>query len=244
MSDYCHEQKYKIRYSDVDFKDELKPSSVLSFAQETATTSADELGFGYEVLKKDNYAFVVVASSVEFVKPMRLGETITVQTWPLPPRLVIFERDYRFFNEQGEVCANMASRWCLINLNSFALLTPDRLEAHARCPYRKEQTLSPVWKVKKIETRGEPCHRITVKNSHCDHYLHLNNAKYAELFFDCFGMDELSEREVKGLTVVYHKQIKEGSEIAFYRKDEQAQTYLEAYVGDELCTQCLITFVK
>ena len=37
----------EIRYSDVDFKDELSASALLAFAQDAAGTSADELGFGY-----------------------------------------------------------------------------------------------------------------------------------------------------------------------------------------------------
>ena len=38
---------FKIKNCDVDFKDELKMSAVLSYLEEVACLSADELGFGY-----------------------------------------------------------------------------------------------------------------------------------------------------------------------------------------------------
>ena len=50
----------EIRYSDVDFKDELSASALLAFAQDAAGTSADELGFGYGDLKPLGYGFLIV----------------------------------------------------------------------------------------------------------------------------------------------------------------------------------------
>ena len=46
MEKYQHNQTFKIKYCDVDFKDELKPSVALALMEEVACSSADELGFG------------------------------------------------------------------------------------------------------------------------------------------------------------------------------------------------------
>ena len=51
MSQYAHFKTYELRYSDFDYKDELRPSSLLGVVQESACLSADELGFGYADLK-------------------------------------------------------------------------------------------------------------------------------------------------------------------------------------------------
>ncbi len=244
MSEYLHEREFSVRYSDVDFKDELKPSALLSFLQEAACTSGEELGFGYDDLRPLNYGFVVVSTCVEVVKPITLGELARVQTWPLPPRRVIFERDYRLFNQKGEVCANAASRWCLVDLQNMSLLTPDKLASHASCPYNPAQSLSPVWKVAKLGEDKRECARFTVKNSVCDHYLHANNARYADFFFDCFSMDELSARRVEQFIIVYHKQIQEGREVVLYRQDFEGQTVIEAFSDGALCTQFSVRFAR
>ncbi len=242
MSIYCHERAFKARYSDVDFKDELKASALLSYTQEVACSSADELGFGYDVLREKNYGFLIVSTCVELKKPICLGEVFWAQTWPLPPRHVIFERDYRLLSDEGDILANVASRWCLVDLSNMSLLTGDKLEAHAKCPYRAEQTMSPQWKIAKLNGEGELCGKITIKHSLCDHYLHLNNARYADLFFDCFTMDELSARKITGFSIVYHKQVQEGKTVEFYRKDENAFSILEARVEGEVVTQFRVSF--
>ena len=243
MSNYCHKRTYPLRYTDYDFKDELKISSLLSLVQESACTSADEIGFGYDALKPLNYGFITVHTYGEFVAPVNLGDMLTVETWPLPPRHVIFERDYRVTNQKGEVVANLASRWCLVDLKGFSLLTPDALgEVHAKCPYRAEKTVEvPSWKIPKLGNDKRETHRMTVGSSRCDHYFHANNTYYADFFLDCFTMSELS-RPVKSFQIAYAKQAKEGVELIFYRRDEGGSSICECWNGEDLIAQFRIIF--
>ena len=217
MSDYCHRRSYPLRYTEFDFKDELKLSGLLGIVQEAACTSADELGFGYDALKPRGLGFIIVFTYGEIRRPVKLGDSLTVETWPLPPRHVIFERHYRVLNGAGELAAALASRWCLVDLNTFALLPPDALgQTHFSCPYRAEKTVEvPGWKIP-------------------------NNTRYADVFLDCFPMDGL--KSVKSFSIAYGKQAKEGSELVFYRRDEGDTSVCEAHCGGELFSQFRVTF--
>ncbi len=230
MDRYVHKKTYRTLYSDYDFKDELKLSALLSFTQESACLSADELGFGYDDLRPRALGFLVVNTYCELKEPIRLGETLTVETWPLPPRHVIFERDYRVLGTAGEELAAMASRWCLVDLRTFSLLAPDVIgEAHEKCPYNPDKTVTvPAWKIPEI-TDGRTCVRFTVRNSHCDHYLHANNARYADFFLDCFTMEELAARRIKAFQIVYAKQAKENAELVLVRQDIEGGALCEAW---------------
>ena len=236
----------EIRYSDVDFKDELSASALLAFAQDAAGTSADELGFGYGDLKPLGYGFLIVNTYCEYKKPILLGDTLTVQTWPLTPRHVIFERDTRVLNGKGEECAALASRWCLVDLNGMRLLTPESLSAHKNCPYRDEKTVEvPNWKIPKLGEEGKFVCSFTVAASHCDHYLHANNTRYADFFFDCFTMDELIAKKVKSFQIVYSKQLKEGTQADLFRKDcADGMSSLEARADGGLATQFRVQFMQ
>lgn len=227
MGKYANIRQYELRYSDFDFKDELKPSSFLALIQESACASADELGFGYSDLKPLHYGFIVVNTYCAFRRPVVLGDKLTVETWPLPPRHVIFERDYRVTCGTEEVAA-AASRWCLVDLGDFSLLPPERLgETHARCPYRAETIVAPPrWKIP--PSNGEEALRITVKNSHCDHYFHANNARYADFFLDCFTIGELTRKRLTAFQISYLKQAKENAELVFFREDAEDGVLLEA----------------
>lgn len=242
MSEYCNTTSYYLPYSYFDFKDELKPSSLLDLAQEAATASADELGFGYADLKPEGYGFIIVNSYCEFRRPVMLGERITMQTWPLPPRRVFFERHYRALVGDEEVAA-VASRWCLVDLKNFSLLLPEAMgEAHTRCPYRTEKVVQPpAWKIPHVKD-GKEIYRMRVGVSHCDHYLHANNAKYADFFFDCFTMDELRARKIKAFQITYGKQAKPGCELVLVREDTEDGAVCEVRCDGETLTQFRVWF--
>lgn len=242
MSEYCNTTSYYLPYSYFDFKDELKPSSLLDLAQEAATASADELGFGYADLKPEGYGFIIVNSYCEFRRPVMLGERITMQTWPLPPRRVFFERHYRALVGDEEVAA-VASRWCLVDLQNFSLLLPEVMgEAHTRCPYRAEKVVQPpAWKIPHVKD-GKEIYRMRVGVSHCDHYLHANNAKYADFFFDCFTMDELRARKIRAFQITYGKQAKPGCELVLVREDTEDGAVCEVRCDGETLTQFRVWF--
>ena len=242
MSDYCNTTSYYLPYSFFDFKDELKPSALLDLAQESATASADELGFGYADLKPKGYGFIIVNSYCEFRRPVMLGERVTMQTWPLPPRHVFFERHYRALVEEEEVAA-IASRWCLVDLQNFSLLPPEAMgEANASCPYRVEKAVQPpAWKIPHVKD-GREVYRMRVGVSHCDHYLHANNTKYADFFFDCFSMVELRARPIRAFQITYGKQAKPGCELSLVREEVQDGAVCEVRSNGETLTQFRVWF--
>lgn len=236
---YCLKRNYSLRWTDFDFQDAVKPSALLSVCQEAAGDSADELGFGYEELKEKGFGFIIVATYCEITGKITHGEEISVETWPLPPRHVIFERDYRVRNAKGERVAALASRWCLVDLNHFELQLPEALgKSHENCPYNPEKAVSvPLWKIPKLGDDGREAFRMTVGSSQCDHYLHANNTRYADFFLDCFGMNELS-RPVGSFQIVYGKQAKEGAELRLFRKDcEDGTSICEARSDGEVLSQ-------
>ena len=78
--------------------------------------------------------------------------------------------------------------------------------------------------------------------SDCDHYLHANNAKYADFFLDCFSMEFLSERRVEAFQINYVKQAKEGCELEIVRADGENESLCEARSGGETVAQFRIWF--
>ena len=99
MIPYEHKRVFDVRYCDVDFKDELKPSSVLVYFEEAAGSSAEELGFGYSRLKPAGYTFMLTNVRCRIYKPVPLGARIVVRTWPTPPSYVVFGREYKVESE-------------------------------------------------------------------------------------------------------------------------------------------------
>ncbi len=221
MKAYEYTQSFSVKYCEADFKDELKVSTALSYMEEVACASADELGFGYAYIKPRNYAFMVSNICCEFISPVCLGELITVKTWPTPPTHVIFGREYQFLGKLGEIRANASSRWCLIDMQSGKLLPSKILDNQDYSSYNTAKALDNVqWKIPVFPIEeGELKFSFVVANSEYDHNMHVNNTRYADYCLNCFSIEELSQKRLKRFCISYVKQCKEGERLSFYRKE-------------------------
>lgn len=218
---YVHTRDFYAKYSDVDFKDELKPSALLTFLQEVSCTSADELGFGYDNIKPKNLGFITCNTYVKIYKPIGI-EKFSVSTWPTPPRHVIFERQYTVKNSKGEDAAVALSRWCLVDMATFTMLSCSRLEDQDYSTYNTDKVcVVPSWKVPPFDVeKSEKRFMVNIANSEYDHYMHVNNTRYADYMFNCFSVNELSERGVDSFQINYLKQAHEGDSLSYFRTDE------------------------
>ncbi|MBQ8308986.1 MAG: hypothetical protein IJX96_04040 [Clostridia bacterium] len=246
MKAYEHIRKFQIKYCDADFKDEMKPSVALSLMEEVACSSADELGFGYTYVKPKGYAFMVTNICVEFLKPIKLGEVITLKTWPNPPSYVVFGREYQILSETEELLASASSRWCLVDMTTGRLLQSKAIDNQDYSTYNTSKALENVkWKISTFKPEeGELKFTLTIANSEYDHNMHVNNTRYADYCFNCFSIAELAEKKLKRFSISYVKQCHEGDTLRFYRKREQDGSYLAHGFNEngEIVVQSQITF--
>lgn len=246
MKPYEHTRIFKIKYCDADFKDELKTSVALSYMEEVACSSADELGFGYAFVKPKGYAFMVTNICCEFFRPVMLGEDLTVKTWPTPPTRVVFGREYRFLSQSGEILMNATSRWCLVDLASGKLVQSKVIDNQDYSTYNTTKLIEGVkWKIPAFDPKeGELKFSLTIANSEYDHNMHVNNTRYADYCLNCFSVAELAERSLKKFSVSYVKQCREGETLCFYRKKQEDGSYLAHGFNaeGEIVAQSLIVF--
>ena len=228
MKIYEHIKQFQIKYCEVDFKDELKPSVALSLMEEVACSSADELGFGYAYVKPKGYAFMVTNICAEFVRPIALGETVSVKTWPLPPSYVTFGREYRFEDEMGNALINASSRWCLVDMTTGKLLQSKVLDNQDYSTYNTRKVLENVqWKIPAFKPEeGELRFSLKIANSEYDHNMHVNNTRYADYCFNCFTVAELAGKNLKRFSISYVRQCKEGETLRFYLKQAEDGSFL------------------
>ena len=246
MKVYEHIKEFLIKYCDVDFKDELKPSMVLAYLEEVACSSADELGFGYAFVKPRGYAFMVTNICCEFIRPVPLGEKVQIKTWPLPPSHVIFGREYQINDKENMPYINASSRWCLIDMNTGKILPSKVIDNQDYSTYNTQKVIENVkWKIPTFKQEdGELKFSLTVANSEYDHNMHVNNTRYADYCFNCFSIAELATNKLKQFSISYVKQCKEGENLKFYRKKQEDGSYLiHGFNGfGEIVVQSLIVF--
>ena len=238
---YRNIKKYEIKFTDADAYDNLKPSSLLSFLEESACLSADELGFGYNAIAPRKLGFIIVNYYIEMIRPVKLGETLEVHTWPLRPRHLIFFRDFELF-VNGEKVGVATTRWCMIDTETFAM-TPANVyfKEGDFDNYNTERSVEfNSWKIPASDGKLACSKKVTY--SDYDHYFHVNNTKYADFLMDTFSLNELENKLLKKLQITYVKQCKMGEIIDLYKASEDNVYYVEGKVGGELRVQFKVEF--
>lgn len=240
---YSHIKNYEIKYTDVDAFDNLKLSALLSFLQESACLSADELGFGYDDLTPKHIGFIIVNWYVELKRKINLGEELTVQTWPLPPKHLTFFRDFKLFcgTEQVGACT---TRWCMIDTRDFKMLpTTAFFGENAFDDYNTERAIEyNGWKIQKISGDCPAVYSRIVRYSDYDHYFHVNNTKYADFLMDAFDMDFWAGKMIKSAQITYVKQCKYGERLDVYVLRDGEFYNVEGRVGGEVRVQMRVKF--
>lgn len=239
---YRHKKTYEIKYTDADAYDNLKPSSLLAFMEESACLSADELGFGYKDVAPVNKGFIIANWYVEFFKRIKLGDILEIHTWPLIPGKIIFLRDFEMFVNSVKVGVG-CSRWCMIDTRNFSMLPVSAFfKEGAFDNYNTERAVDfKDWKIPSADG-GDKAYSKKVSYSDYDHYFHVNNTKYADFLMDVFSPEELENKTLKYIQITYVKQCRCGEEIEFFRKDCDGFTVVEGKVGEEIRVQFKVSF--
>lgn len=236
MQAYRHEKVFETNFSDVDFKDELKISSLLSRFEIVASESADELGFGYSYLKERGYAFFLAEIRCALKRAIPLDEALRVVTWPNPPSYVVFGREFEGYAVSGERILAATSRWCAIDFSTGKLLSPkafpeqDYANGNIYDPTRADSSLAGKTPRFSME-EGEEKFSLKIANSEYDHNMHVNNTHYADYCLNCFSVAELKKKRVSFFAVSYVKQCKEGDFLKFFRKDDGENSLVCGFNG-------------
>ena len=238
---YCHIKDYEIRYTDVDVSDNLKLSSLLSLMEESACLSAEELGFGYSFLQPRHMGFIMVNWFIEMNRAVKLGDVLSVHTWPIKPGRLAVLRDYELYvgNEKVGVAT---SRWCLVDLVNFKVL-PSAAAFREGLNYNPNRSVE-VANIKVPDVDGGSlCYSKIVTYSDYDHYNHVNNTKYADFLLDGFTVDEIRNKSYSCVKITYVKQSKEGEKLDFYRvKLDDGSWVLEGNVDGDKRVSMQISF--
>ena len=121
-----HSQTFTLTDMEVDYFGRLKLSSLLYFAQEVAGKHCILLGADYDTLARKNLFWAVTRHRVQITRLPVRGETITVETWPMPTTRVAYPRSMVAYDADGNELFRSISLWVLMNTETRAMVLPGR----------------------------------------------------------------------------------------------------------------------
>ena len=119
-------QEFKIADIHVDRYGKLKLSTLLYFAQEVAGRHFDRIAMTYDQLAAKGMFWAIIRQRVAITRLPMSGETIRVETWPMPNTRVAFPRHVAAYDEKGNELFRCISLWVLMDLESRSMILPGK----------------------------------------------------------------------------------------------------------------------
>ena len=202
-----YQQDFEITDVNVDRYGRLKPSMILFFAQEVAGLHFTELAMDYEALAQRRMFWAVTRHKVQITRmPMR-GETIHIETWPMPTTRVAYPRSMVAYDEAGNECFRSITLWVLMDLDTRNMILPGKSGISVVGTLRGNELATPLGLPAKLLRSSR---ERAVCFTDLDRNGHMNNTKYLDWIDDLLPSPFHAQHCLKEFTVCYLSEAREG----------------------------------
>ena len=226
------EQTRVIGAGDVDVNGEWRLSGMIGAMQEAGEAHCEENGLGVRAMRGQNLAWVVTRAHLRVEYAPRMAETVTVRTWPKPPKHAFFPRYYQLLVD-GRPAVSASMLYAQLDLSSRRMAGPwlggnGELTCELPPPLPLPGTL-PV-----VDAPAETVTRVA-RYSDLDINGHVNNARYVDWFCDCFPMEHHRAWRLCDALIHYDREILPDEPVALALRRGDAVSVLKGSYGGQSC---------
>ena len=194
----------------VDRYGRMKPSKILYLAQDMGGRHSALMSLDYDTLAGRNLFWAVTRHRVQVSRmPMR-GETLRVETWPLPTTRAAFPRSVVAYDAQGNEVFRCITLWVLMDLNTRKMIVPGKSGIIVAGTLRGNELPAPNGLIPK--PLGTQTSR-TVAFTDLDRNGHMNNTRCLDWIADLLPSRFHESHTVTDFTVCYLAEAREQQEL-------------------------------
>jgi medium-chain acyl-[acyl-carrier-protein] hydrolase len=187
--------------------DRLKNSQLLGILQEAAGEHGKLLGVDKDTLKEKDLFWALIRYHIEITRLPRSGETIMVETWPMPTTRTAYPRATVAYDADGNELFRAISLFVLVNFETRAMVLPAVSGVAVNGWVRGNELSLPGSLLPKALENSE---KRLVRFSDLDFNGHMNNCRYMEWVDDLLGADFHADHSPKEMVICYHSEAREG----------------------------------
>ena len=188
------EHSFFVGFRDVDYKNNLKIKSALSYLEDVAGIHSNIAGFGLLDIEKNKKTWVLINWKLEFIRRPK-------------------------YSENGEIIAKATSKWVLIDLETMGITKPTDLimKLYTTEPDKVFET-----KLEKLKEPKDyiSSSKIKITKDMIDANGHVHNINYIDFATQVMPLEVM--QNAKKVEVLYKKEIRDVENIkAFYGKEDE-----------------------
>ncbi|WP_430815006.1 acyl-[acyl-carrier-protein] thioesterase [Carboxylicivirga sp. RSCT41] len=219
--------RYTITSADTDMFSRLKPGALVNYLIQSAISSAENLGFGFDDLKEEHLFWVLNRLSIEIYRPLMWNEQIEVETWPKNIERIFYIRDFIIRDAQGKIVAKASSAWLAIDLDTKhpGYFNKEKMEIFTALKDVNALEYTPE-KLGGVKKQSETS--ITPTYFDIDLNKHVTSTRYVDWMMDTFSIDFHKNNYPKSLSINYIKETMIGETIVI---SNQADSNIHRFEG-------------
>ena len=225
-----YEKEYELTDMQTDAFGRVKPSALLSFAQDIAGEHAAIISDNWQQLQEKHLFWAVTRHYLEVFTLPKVGETVRLKTWPMVTTRVAYPRAVEGYGKDGTRLFRMVSLWVLMDTEKRSLVLPGRggltIDGCNRgCEAPLPASLAPAF-YKNTASR-------TVQYSELDRNGHMNNTRYLDWVDDLLPVSFHKTHQLQSCTVCYLQELLPGSDCQLHwQMDETGLLQLNGVLSD------------
>lgn len=197
---------------DCDLSGQWRPSAILETMQELAGIHGTLIGVGRNALLQKGVVWVLTRVEVVMDRYPKIGDTVSVETFPMPVRRWFFPRYFIFRDAHGEEIGRAGTLWVLLDIATRKMVKPDLCAAlmpdnsDLLAPLGLPATVTEVSGTLKT-SQFQPTYTDLDVNGH------VNNTKYMDWCCNTLGIDTMKRHCLAQFDINYNLEILPGQEV-------------------------------
>ena len=206
----AHIETYRIEAIHLDATRQVSPAVLLHFVQEAAGGHCLKLGLDWESLAQKGLFWAVIRHRLEVTRLPRQGETIRVETWPMPTTRSAFPRAAAGYDEAGNLVFRCISLWVLMDMEKRQMMLPGKSGIDLDGILLGNELPAPG---SLTPCQGQVIATRQVWFSQLDRNGHMNNTRYLDWAMDLLPSALRREKPLQEASLCYLSEIREGEQI-------------------------------
>lgn len=167
----------RVRYSECNTKSEASLTALLDYLQDCCTFQSEQLGVGVDYLGDHHVAWILSSWQIDVLRYPKLGEQITIYTWPYDFKGFYGFRNFKIEDASGETILKANSIWVFLDTQTGKPARPSQ-EMIDKYPSEPQLDMEYLDRKLPILPDGENRSKVRVPHYFIDTNHHVNNAKY------------------------------------------------------------------
>ena len=231
MSESYYSRSFVLEDIHLDRFGRLKPSVLLYFVQEISGQHATQLGAGWQALAEKNLFWAIIRHRIQITRMPTAGQTIRLETWPMPTTRTAYPRATVAYDEQGNELFKTVALWVLMDSNTRGMVLPGKSGVEVPGILRGNEGDTP-GSLPPAALANTVNHRVGF--SQLDRNGHMNNTRYLDWISDLMSSSFHAEHIPAQINLCYLAEALEDQQVCLsWETDSEGTLRVDATHTDE-----------